>query len=75
MSRVQLELATATVFFILAVVTAVWPQWIELLFGVRPDEGSGALEWAIVAVFGAAAVVTSVLARRDFKRLQTAKGE
>jgi hypothetical protein len=49
---------------IAAMLTAIWPQWIELVFRVDPDEGSGALEWGLVALFAALAVMALLLARR-----------
>jgi hypothetical protein len=50
----------------LLVLTLAWPEWIEEAFGVDPDGGSGALEWALVIVFAICASTTSVLARRDW---------
>ncbi|WP_344097696.1 hypothetical protein [Microbacterium deminutum] len=58
------EFVLAGVFAILAILTAVNPQWIETLFGVDPDRGSGALEWIIVAVFGVLALLAAGLGTR-----------
>lgn len=71
MTRVRVEVVLAVVFAILAVVTAIWPTWIEAIFEESPDAGSGALEWAIVGVFGLLAVVAAVLARRDYRGLRS----
>jgi hypothetical protein len=57
--RFWVESASALTTVILAVVTLVWPQWIEAVFGVDPDGGSGAAE---VAVVGVLAIITLVLA-------------
>ena len=50
-ARWKIEAIAAALFAIAAAVTAVAPQWMEAL-GFDPDHGSGAAEWAIVAVFG-----------------------
>lgn len=42
--RARLELVLAVGFVGLAVVTAIWPTWIESIFEVAPDGGSGAAE-------------------------------
>ena len=52
-ARWKIEAIAAALFAIAASVTAVFPQWMEAL-GFDPDHGSGAAEWAIVAVFGVA---------------------
>jgi hypothetical protein len=44
------EAAAAVASGLLAVVTVIWPDWIERGFGIEPDQGSGELEWLIVAV-------------------------
>jgi hypothetical protein len=54
---------------VLTVVTLISHEWIELLFGVVPDGGSGALEWAIVAVLLVACVTFSLLAYTERKTL------
>lgn len=56
----------------LALLTLITREWIELIFGVDPDHGHGSLEWLIVLVTGAAAVVLSVLARREWRRQRPA---
>jgi hypothetical protein len=58
------ELGCASVAAILFVVTALWKDWIEIVFGVDPDAGSGALEWLIPTLFLVVALVLSVSAGR-----------
>jgi len=58
----------------LLLVTLFWKDWIEIIFGVDPDNGSGALEWFIVVAFFVIAVVSSVLARREWHRAEIAGG-
>lgn len=64
-ARAWLEAAAAAVCFCTAVATLVSREWIELLFGIDPDGGSGALEWGVVVAAGALTVLFAVLARRD----------
>ena len=47
-TRYILELACAVVSGILAVLTLAVHDWIEAVFGVDPDSGSGLVELAIV---------------------------
>jgi len=44
----RISSALAAVSGVLFVLTLLRPAWIEAIFGVDPDGGSGALEWAIV---------------------------
>jgi hypothetical protein len=52
----------------LFVLTLVSKEWIEVIFGVDPDHGSGALEVTISVGLLAVAAVSSVLARREWRR-------
>jgi hypothetical protein len=61
--RFWFELTIALIASGLALLTFVTRDWIEVLFGVDPDEGSGMLEWGLV-VF---AVVMSFAARREYR--------
>ena len=67
--RLRLEIVLAASSAMLCVLTFVTPEWIEKLTGLEPDSGSGALEWIIAGGFLVAAVVSAVLARRDYRRL------
>lgn len=65
MWRPTLEMVLAGLFAVLAVVTVIWPQWIEGVTGLDPDRGDGGLEWLAVAGLAVGAVVSAALARRD----------
>jgi ABC-type thiamin/hydroxymethylpyrimidine transport system permease subunit len=67
--RLRIEVVLAVISAALCGLTLVFPVWIEELTGLEPDAGSGALEWIIAGVFLVAAVVSAVLARRDYRRL------
>jgi hypothetical protein len=67
--RLRVEVALAVISAALCVLTFAFPEWIEESTGLEPDAGSGALEWIIAGVFLAAALVSAVLARRDYRRL------
>ncbi|WP_200952502.1 hypothetical protein [Agromyces sp. Soil535] len=60
-----IEYILGAVFVVLAILTLVNPEWIEAIFKVDPDRGSGALEWFIVAIFGVLAVVAAALGTKD----------
>jgi len=67
MLKARIETCLAVVAGTLAVATLFWPTWIETLFGVEPDGGSGEAEWLIVAVLALVAVMLGLLARRHYR--------
>jgi hypothetical protein len=52
---------------VLAIITLIDAEWIELVFGVDPDHGSGLLEWGIVIAAITTTALLSWLARRDWR--------
>jgi hypothetical protein len=45
-----------------------WKDWIEIVFHVDPDAGSGALEWGIVLLTLVLSVAFLFLARAEWRR-------
>lgn len=70
--RFKLEAGLAILSGLLFLITLVWKDWIEIVFRVDPDQGSGSLEWAIVAALAVAAVICAALARIEGRRMQPA---
>jgi hypothetical protein len=67
-----MENGLAIVAGALAVMTAVWPDWIEAVFAIDPDASSGALEWAITVLAAAMALTAAWLARVEWVRSKLA---
>jgi hypothetical protein len=68
--RYWLEAGLAALCAALAVLTLITAEWIELIFRVDPDGGSGALEWAIAVGLGLAAAVLAAVARVERRRAE-----
>lgn len=68
--RFWIEIALAVIASVLFVMTMMWKEWIEIVFDVDPDRGSGALEWTIVLAFMFASIVFSISARREWRRTE-----
>jgi len=58
---------------LLCVVTLIRRDWIELVFRLDPDQGSGASEWSIVGGFAALCLVSAALARLEWRRTSAAR--
>ena len=65
--RFWIEAGLAALSAILFVLTLSVPDWIEAVFGVDPDRGSGSLEWVFVAGFVLTTALFSLLARREWR--------
>jgi hypothetical protein len=66
--RFWVEAALAALTTALFVLTLVSRDWIERIFHVEPDEGSGSLEWLIVAALLVASVALITAARSEWRR-------
>jgi hypothetical protein len=71
-SHFYVEIALGTLSCIGLATTLINRAWIESMFGVDPDQGSGVLEWAIVAGFMLAALVSLSLAGYEWRRFRAA---
>jgi hypothetical protein len=67
-TRLFLETAFAVIFAAIFVTTVLWPDWIELVFGADPDQGSGEAEWAVVVASGALSVIAIFVARVEWNQ-------
>ena len=65
--RVRIEIAVSALLGAATILTAVWPTWIEGLFGLDPDGGNGGAEWWIVAALAVATVAAIALTRHDLR--------
>ena len=70
--RFWAETASATGSLVLLVVTLIDQEWIEAVFGVDPDHGTGALEWTIVVSLALVAVTSAAVARAEWRRAAVA---
>lgn len=68
--RWKIEGVLGALFGLLALLTAVIPDWFEAL-GFEPDGANGQAERGIVLVFGAAAAVALILSVRDYRAAAT----
>ena len=66
-ARFWIEAGLAVVSVLLLLTTLISREWIEVVFGVDPDHGSGSLEWLVVGGVALAAVVFSVIARVEWR--------
>ena len=70
--RARSEVVLSVLVGIATILTAVWPAWIEALFGFDPDGGNGTAEWLIVGALAVITVAAAALARRDLRALRGA---
>jgi hypothetical protein len=66
-TRFWIEAVLAVTTGFLAVLTAVWRDWIEEVFRVDPDRHSGSLEWLIVAALAVATCTLIAVARAEWR--------
>jgi uncharacterized membrane protein YedE/YeeE len=66
--RFWVATALAAISAFLAILTALWHDWIEIVFRVEPDHHNGALETVVVLAFTTATIACTALARREWRR-------
>ena len=66
--RFRVACVVAVLSSSLTVLTLIWPDWIELLFGAEPDGGDGSLEWTLVVFLLTVTVAVAALARFEWRR-------
>jgi hypothetical protein len=71
-ARFWIEAVIASVSGALFVLTLITRDWIEAVFGWDPDHHNGSVEWIIVGVMLAVAIVFGRIARANWRRLATA---
>lgn len=67
-ARFWIETMAAMVGFALLLLTLVSHEWFEELTGYEPDGGNGALEIGLPLVLLAIAALSSIAARRVYRR-------
>jgi uncharacterized membrane protein YidH (DUF202 family) len=68
-----LETALAALSACLFLVTLVWHEWIEAVFGVDPDHGDGSIEFVITLVLLGFAITASLVARTEWRAQRRAR--
>lgn len=68
--RFWVELLTGAAAALVAILTLAVPAWLERLFGLDLDHGSGALEWAIACALLFVLLASTALARREWVLLR-----
>jgi hypothetical protein len=66
-ARAWLETVLAVVGLSLSLLTLVWREWIEFLFGVDPDQHTGGLELLVAGAFLVTSMLLAGQARRDWR--------
>jgi len=70
--RFWLETGMATITSVLFVITLVRRDWIEVIFGVDPDNHNGTLEWLIVGALLVVTIILFTLASYEWRRARVA---
>ena len=66
--RFWLETSIAIGTGILFLITLVWNNWIEIVFGVDLDNNNGTLEWLMIGVLLVVTIMLFTLASYEWRR-------
>lgn len=72
--RFWIEVAAAAVCGLLALLTLMVVDWIEVVLRVDPDAHSGTAEWLIVVLLGTGVAVSTLLAGYEWRRASAPAG-
>jgi uncharacterized membrane protein len=62
------EVALAAITGLLALITPIFPDWIEFVSGWDPDQHDGSVEWMIVVGLFVVTIVMVALATIEWRR-------
>jgi len=68
------EFALSLISASLSVLTIAWPDWIEGIFEIDPDAGSGSSEWGITLAFIVVTLMFAALTGRTWRRDRRSTG-
>jgi uncharacterized membrane protein len=63
-----IEIGLAAITGLLALITPIFPDWIEFVSGWDPDQHDGSVEWMIVVGLFVVTVVMVALAAMEWRR-------
>jgi hypothetical protein len=69
-----IELVLSLISALLTALTIAWPDWIEGIFEVDPDAGSGSTEWGISLAFIVVTLMLAALTGRTWRRDRRSAG-
>jgi len=70
-TKYRIEALLGVITLVLAILTAVVPDWFERIFDAAPDNGDGGFEAWTVVLFALVTVVLWTLAFRGWRRVAT----
>ena len=66
--RFWVEAAMATITSVLLLLTLVWEDWVEEIFGISPDGGNGSFERWLVGALCVLTIALIAMARSEWRR-------